>query len=103
MSISFIDDYNKFIRSYLIKLKYEVFQKFIEFQHLIERQFDGKIRAIQTDWEGGYQKLNPFLLKLVSLIQSHALIRTNKMGQLNESIDTLSKLVSPYYFMLLCC
>jgi hypothetical protein len=39
---------------------------------------------------------------LAYLIWSPALIRTSKMGQLNESIDTLSKLASPYYLMLLC-
>jgi hypothetical protein len=41
-----------------------VFQKFIEFQQLIERQFDRKICAIQTDWGGEYQKLNPFFTKI---------------------------------------
>jgi hypothetical protein len=35
---------------YLIKFKSEVFQKFQEFQALVERQFNRKILAAQTDW-----------------------------------------------------
>jgi hypothetical protein len=45
-------------------LKSEVFQKFVEFQQLVERQFDRKICAIQTDWGGEYQKVNPFFTKI---------------------------------------
>jgi histone deacetylase 1/2 len=40
--------------------KSEVFQKFHDFQNLVERQFDKKILAIQTDWGGEYQKLSAF-------------------------------------------
>uniref|UniRef100_J3LIX4 Reverse transcriptase Ty1/copia-type domain-containing protein n=1 Tax=Oryza brachyantha TaxID=4533 RepID=J3LIX4_ORYBR len=41
----------------------EVFQKFLEFQSLVERLFDRKILAMQTDWGGEYQKLNSFFAK----------------------------------------
>jgi IS30 family transposase len=37
-----------------------VFQKFQEFQHLVERLFDKKSLAVQTDWGGEYQKLHTF-------------------------------------------
>jgi hypothetical protein len=37
-----------------------VFQKFQEFDSLVERLFDKKILAIQTDWGGEYQWLNTF-------------------------------------------
>jgi hypothetical protein len=50
--VSFIDDYSKFTWIYLIKYKSEVFQKFHEFQSLVERLFDRKIIAMQTDWGG---------------------------------------------------
>ena len=56
----FIDDFSKFTWIYLIKQKFEVFQKFHDFQKLVERQFDRKILALQTDWGGEYEKLNSF-------------------------------------------
>jgi histone deacetylase 1/2 len=37
-----------------------VFEKFHEFQQLVERRFDRKIVAIQTDSGGEYKKLNSF-------------------------------------------
>jgi hypothetical protein len=47
--VSFIDDHSKFVWIYLLRHKSEVFQKFHEFQQLVERRFDRKIIAIQTD------------------------------------------------------
>jgi histone deacetylase 1/2 len=58
--VSFIDDHTKFVWIYLLHKKSEVFQCFKDFQTLIERQFDKKIRSIQTDWGGEYQALSPF-------------------------------------------
>jgi histone deacetylase 1/2 len=48
--VSFVDDFSKFTWIYLLKFKSEVFQKFREFQSLVERLFDRKILAIQSDW-----------------------------------------------------
>jgi histone deacetylase 1/2 len=61
--VSFIDDFSKFTWIYLLKFKSEVFQKFHEFQALVERLFDRKILAMQTDWGGEYHKLNSFFNK----------------------------------------
>jgi hypothetical protein len=61
---SFSDDFSKFIRIYLIKFKSEFFKKFWEFQVLIERLFDRKIIAMQTDWGGEYEKLNSFFSQI---------------------------------------
>ena len=58
--VSFIDDYSKFTWIYLLKHKSEVFQHFHKFQQLVERQFDKKILALQSDWGGEYEKLNSF-------------------------------------------
>jgi hypothetical protein len=58
--VSFIDDYSKYTWIYLVKYKSEVFQKFHEFQQLVERQFDKKIIAVQKDWGGEYEKLSSF-------------------------------------------
>ena len=62
--MSFIDDFSKFTWIYLIKHKSEVFQKFHDFQNLVERRFDRKILALQTDWGGEYEKLNSFFTKI---------------------------------------
>jgi hypothetical protein len=48
--VSFIDDYSKFVWIYLIRQKSEVFRCFQDFQNLVERQFNCKIRSVQTDW-----------------------------------------------------
>jgi len=61
--VSFIDDFSKFTWIYLLKYKSEVFQKFHEFQSLVERIFNRKIIAMQTDWGGEYQKLHSFFIK----------------------------------------
>ncbi|WVZ51377.1 hypothetical protein U9M48_002529 [Paspalum notatum var. saurae] len=61
--VSFIDDYNKFTWIYLLKFKSDVFQKFHEFQSLVERLFNRKIISIQTDWGGEYQRLHNFFSK----------------------------------------
>ena len=62
--VSFIDDYSKFTWIYLLKHKSEVFQRFHEFQQLVERQFDKKILALQSNWGGEYEKLNSFFSKI---------------------------------------
>jgi hypothetical protein len=62
--VSFIDDYSKFTLIYLLKKKSDVFQKFRDFQHHVERLFDRKIIAMQTDWGGEYQKLNSFFQRM---------------------------------------
>jgi len=61
--VSFVDDFSKFTWIYLIKYKSEVFQKFHEFQTMVERQFDRKILTMQTDWGGEYQRLHSFFDK----------------------------------------
>jgi hypothetical protein len=44
--------------------KSQVFEKFKEFQVMVERLFDRKILAMQTDWGGEYQALNNFFSKI---------------------------------------
>jgi histone deacetylase 1/2 len=58
--VSFIDDYSKFTWIYLLRRKSEVFQCFLDFHKLAKRQFNRKIRAVQTNWGGEYQSLNSF-------------------------------------------
>jgi hypothetical protein len=58
--VSFIDDFSKFVWIYTIKDIYEVFERFCDFQNLVERLFARKILTMQTDSGGEYKKLNPF-------------------------------------------
>jgi transposase InsO family protein len=62
--VSFIDDHTKFVWIYLLRQKSDVFKCFQEFQQLVERQFNKKIRSIQTDWGGEYQALNSFFKRI---------------------------------------
>jgi hypothetical protein len=41
-----------------------VFQKFHDFQSLVEHLFDRKIISVQSDWGGEYEKLNAFFTKI---------------------------------------
>jgi hypothetical protein len=62
--VSSIDDFSKFTWIYLLKHKSEVFQKFCDFQNLVERLFDKRILPVQTDWGGEYQRLNTFFPRI---------------------------------------
>jgi hypothetical protein len=44
----------------MLKHKSEVFKCFHDFQSMVERLFNKKIIAVQTDWGREYQKLNTF-------------------------------------------
>jgi histone deacetylase 1/2 len=62
--VSFIDDFSKFTRIYFIRHKSEVFERFRDFQNLVEHKFDWKIKSMQTDWGGEYQSLNSFFNRI---------------------------------------
>jgi hypothetical protein len=59
--VSFIDDFNRFSRIYIIKNKSDVHQIFVKFQTHVERLLNKKILTIQRYWGGGYQRLNTHL------------------------------------------
>lgn len=65
------------------------FQKFHEFQKLVERLFDRKIITMQTDWGGEYDKLHSFFKKIRISHHVSCLIHTSKMGRLNANTDIL--------------
>jgi transposase InsO family protein len=63
--ISFIDDFSKFCWVYLMRDRTEVPRIFREFQIHVERLLDTKIKCVQSDWGGEYQKLrNTFFRSL---------------------------------------
>ena len=59
--VMFIDDFTRYTWLYPLKLKSDVFQAFIDFQHRIERQFNQKIVNFQSDWGGEFQALSKHL------------------------------------------
>jgi hypothetical protein len=72
----------------LLRQKSEVFAFFRDFQSLVERQFDRKIRSFQTNWGGEYSALSSYFTRMGISIISHALMRTNKMAQPSVNIAT---------------
>ena len=56
--VLFVNDFTRFIWIYFFKNKSQVFQMFKEFESLVSRQFNCKIKAFHSDWGGKYQKLN---------------------------------------------
>ena len=59
--VHFIDDYSNFTWIFPLKLKSEVHDIFLNFQKLVERKFETKIKALQSDWGGEYRSLAPIL------------------------------------------
>jgi len=100
--VSFIDDYSRFTWIYLLRFKSEVFQKFQEFQALVERQFDRKILAMQTDWVVSIELSIPFLLNLALSIMLPVPMHTNKMDRPNENKGILLRLAFPLFPMQRC-
>jgi hypothetical protein len=89
--VRFIDDFSKFTWIYLLKHKSEVFRCLHEFQALVERRFNSKIIAVQSNWGGEYTRLNHFFANLGSLTWSPVLMLINKMALLNARTAISSK------------
>jgi hypothetical protein len=56
--ISFIDDFSKFSWVYLMHDRSEATSVFLQFQTHVERLLGTKIKCIQSDWGGEYQKIH---------------------------------------------
>ena len=52
--ITFTDDYSRFSYVYLMKRKFEAFEKFKEFKAEVENQLGKRIKAIRSDRGGEY-------------------------------------------------
>ena len=59
--VIFVDDFIRYTWLYPLKLKSDVHQNFINFQHRVERQFNLKIKGFQSDWGGEFQALTNYL------------------------------------------
>ena len=80
--ITFIDDFSRFTRLYLLKSKDEACEYFKVFKAEVENQLDKKIKRLRTD-RGGEYKSNPFneFCEIHGIIhKSHLLIHLNLMG-----------------------
>jgi histone deacetylase 1/2 len=58
--VSFVDDYSRFCWIYLLKHKSDVEQVFYAFQAHVERLLNAKIKAVQSDGGGEYQRLSRY-------------------------------------------
>ena len=57
--ITFIDDYSRYTRVYLLRNKDETKDVFIKYKNTMENQLRKKNKRLRTDWGGKYES-NPF-------------------------------------------
>ena len=58
--VTFIDDYSRFTRVYLLRNKDEAFDMFLSYKAKVENQLDRKIKRIRSDRGGEYIPLNDY-------------------------------------------
>jgi histone deacetylase 1/2 len=86
--VSFLDDFSKFTWVYLLKHKSDVEHVFYQFQKPVELSLGTKIRSVQSDWGGEYQKLHKYFLETgISHRISCPHILTSKTVALNANTD----------------
>ena len=61
--VTFIDDYSRFTRVYLLRNKDEAFDMFLSSKAEVENQLDRKIKSIRSDRGGKYIPLNDYCEK----------------------------------------
>ena len=61
--VTFIDDYSRFARIYLLRSKDEAFDMFLSYKAEVENQLDRKIKRIRSDRGGEYIPLNDYCEK----------------------------------------
>lgn len=63
--LTFVDDYSRFTTIYLLKNKYEVFDKFKEFNEMSKNMFGRKVKFIRSDRGGEYtgKEFNDYMAK----------------------------------------
>jgi hypothetical protein len=58
--VSFIDDFSRYVWIYFLKNKSNVESIFLQFQKHVENMLNSKIKAVQSDWGGEYQRLHNY-------------------------------------------
>ena len=61
--VTFIDDYSRYTKVYLIKHKDEAFDMFLSYKTKVENQLDKKIKSIRSDRSGEYVSFNDYCVK----------------------------------------
>ena len=61
--VTFIDDYSRFARIYLLRSKDEAFDMFLRYKAEVENQLDRKIKRIRSDRGSEYIPLNDYCEK----------------------------------------
>jgi hypothetical protein len=88
--ISFIDDFSKFSRIYLMHDRTEAPRIFMEFKTHVERLLDKLLNVFNPIGVGNTRKFTILSFALLALLIVFCVhTHTNKMGQLNENIVTL--------------
>ena len=58
--VTFIDDYSRFTRVYLLRNKDEAFDMFLRYEGKVENQLDRKIKRIRSNIGDEYIPLNDY-------------------------------------------
>lgn len=89
-----VDHHSRYMWLYPLPQKSDVYSTFKSFVLMVERQFNTKIKNVQTDWGGeNSETLHPFSLLLALSIGAHVHTLVNKMALSSADIDTLLKQV----------
>ncbi|KAD0157053.1 hypothetical protein E3N88_44702 [Mikania micrantha] len=79
-----VDHYSKFMWFFPLKRKSDVFDTFKHFLLMVERQFNTKLKSVQTDWGGEFRKLSPFFTSL-GIVHRLSCPHTSEQNGLVES------------------
>ena len=85
--ICFVDDFTCFSWIFPMKFKSEAKEIFIKFQAFVERQFNCKIKSLQTDWGGELHSLLSLLDQLGICFRHPCPHVHEQNGKLIENID----------------
>lgn len=53
--LTFVDDHSRYVWVYFLKNKHEVFEKFLEWKAMVEKQYGTRIKTLRTDNGGEYK------------------------------------------------
>jgi hypothetical protein len=90
----FIDDSSKFTWIYLLQIRFDVFQVFLNFQQFVERALIKKKYHYENDWDDDIKNLILSFKRLALLIMSLVLMPMNKVFLPTTSTVKLFRLVS---------
>ena len=87
----YVDDWSRFSWIYPLHTKDQALSTFIKFQILVEKQFDAKIKCLQSDNGSEFKVFASFLTKQGIVNQCSCPHIPEQNGDSNEKYDTLLK------------